>query len=63
MVFFCGGIVSFCGVDFVVEAANPEIFAVMFEADIPGTAAFISAQADELRGGFKFCLNFIALIL
>jgi hypothetical protein len=63
MVFFCGGIVSFCGVDFVIEAANPEIFAVMFEPDFPITAAFIAAQADEPRGGLRFSLGFIALIL
>jgi hypothetical protein len=38
-----GTVIGASGFDFVIEAANPEIFAIVFQADIPGTAAFISA--------------------
>jgi hypothetical protein len=46
-VLFGGIIIRYGGVEFVVERADVEVFAIVVEADIPNFVSFVPADALE----------------
>ena len=51
MVFTSCAVMSFCGVDFVVEAAEVKTFSMTADRGKPSAIILIETNADETRGG------------
>ena len=63
MVFLCRGVVGVSGVDFVLEAAEPNFAAIVSYISHPFAGFFPEVDAPIPRGGFGFIYMAVAAIL
>ena len=63
MVFASGGVISVSGVDFVLEASEPKLFAIVSYISSPSATFFSQVDAPIPGGGFGFIYMAVAAIL